>query len=153
MRSLQAQGIDAYVARDLEQAVGDADIVSCATLATTPIIKGAWLKPGTHLDLIGSFTPFMREADDDVFRRGRVYVDTMDGLKESGELIDPIRDGVITPDDIAGSLAQLCRGERKGRSSEGEITVFKAVGHALSDIAAAALVYRDLTSKHNCAQN
>lgn len=147
VRSLQVEGIDAYVAPDLERAVKEADIVSCATLATAPIIKGTWLQPGTHLDLIGSFTPFMREADDDVFRRGRIYVDTMDGLKESGELLDPINSGVITSADIAGSLAQLCRGERKGRGSDSEITVFKAVGHALSDIAAAALVYRDLIGK------
>jgi ornithine cyclodeaminase len=142
---LSADGFDAHVAPELEQAVGEADIVSCATLANEPIIKGEWLKPGTHLDLIGSFTPFMREADDDVFRRGRIYVDTMDALKESGELLDPIRDGVITPDDIQGTLADLCRGERKGRGSASEITVFKAVGNALSDIASAALVYRDFS--------
>ncbi len=140
---LRTKGIDAYVAPDLERAVGEADIVSCATLAAKPIIKGAWLRPGTHLDLIGSFTPFMREADDEVFRRGRIYVDTYDALKESGELLDPIRNDVIAPDDIAGSLAELCRGERKGRGSDREITVFKAVGNALSDIAAAGLVWRD----------
>ncbi len=144
---LRAKGIDAYVAHDLERAVGEADIVSCATLAHTPIIKGAWLKPGVHLDLVGSFTPFMREADDEVFRRGRVWLDTYDALKESGELLDPIRDGVIKADDIAGSLAEVCRGERKGRASDGEITVFKAVGNALSDIAAAGLVYRDFSRK------
>ena len=142
---LRARGIDAVVAPDLERAVGEADIVSCATLAAKPIIKGAWLKPGTHLDLIGSFTPFMREADDEVFRRGHVWLDTYDALKESGELLDPIRDGVITAGDMRGSLAELCRGERKGRTSESEITVFKAVGNALSDIAAAGLVYRDFS--------
>lgn len=144
---LRARGIDAYVADDLERAAGEADIVSCATLAEAPIIEGAWLKPGTHLDLIGSFTPFMREADDEVFRRGRLYVDTYDALKESGELLDPIRNGALTPDDLAGSLAELCRGERKGRASDSEITVFKAVGNALSDIAAAALVHRDFGEK------
>lgn len=144
---LRARGIDARVAPDLERAVGEADIVSCATLAEKPIIRGAWLKPGTHLDLIGSFTPFMREADDEVFGKGRVWLDTYDALKESGELLDPIRDGVIAAGDIAGSLAELCRGERKGRASDREITVFKAVGNALSDIAAAGLVYRDFGAK------
>jgi ornithine cyclodeaminase len=144
---LREKGIDAEVAHDLERAVGDADIVSCATLATTPIIRGAWLKPGTHLDLIGSFTPFMREADDEAFRRADVWLDTYDALKESGELLDPIRNGIIRPDDIRGSLAELCKGERKGRADAGEITVFKAVGTALSDIAAAGLVYRDLGGK------
>lgn len=147
VRSLRADGIDAHVATDLQQAVGEADIVSCATLAAAPIIKGAWLKPGVHLDLIGSFTPFMREADDEVFRRGRIYLDTYDALKESGELLDPIRDGVMTPDDIAGSLAELCRGEKPGRESRDAITVFKAVGNALSDIASAALVYRDFAGR------
>jgi ornithine cyclodeaminase len=141
---LRERGIAAEVTHDLERAVGEADIVSCATLAATPIIRGAWLKPGVHLDLIGSFTPFMREADDEVFRRGRVWLDTYDTLKESGELLDPIRDGVFRPEDIRGSLSELCRGERKGRADAGEITVFKAVGTALSDIAAAGLVYRDL---------
>ncbi len=144
---LRERGIDAEVAHDLERAVGEADIVSCATLAAKPIIKGEWLKPGAHLDLIGSFTPFMREADDEVFRRGHVWLDTYDALKESGELLDPIRDGVITLDDIRSSLAELCRGERKGRANAGEITVFKAVGNALSDIAAAGLVWRDLSGK------
>ncbi|WP_024576450.1 MULTISPECIES: ornithine cyclodeaminase family protein [unclassified Afipia] len=144
---LRARGIDAHVAIDLERAVGEADIVSCATLAHKPIIKGEWLKPGVHLDLVGSFTPFMREADDEVFRRGRVWLDTYDALKESGELLDPIRDGVIAPADIRGSLNELCKGERKGRTSDSEITVFKAVGNALSDIAAAGLVWRDFSAK------
>ncbi len=140
---LRGRGIDAEVAHDLERAVGEADIVSCATLAETPIITGAWLKPGVHLDLIGSFTPFMREADDEVFRRGGVWLDTYDALKESGELLDPIRDDVISSEDIRGSLAELCRDECEGRADDSEITVFKAVGNALSDIAAAGLVYRD----------
>ncbi len=128
----------------------EADIVSCATLATSPIIKGEWLKPGTHLDLIGSFTPFMREADDAVFRRGRVYVDTMDGLKESGELLDPIRNGAITPDDIAGSLAQLAGESAKGRGSDNEITVFKAIGDALSEasLRQQRSCIRDFIGKH-----
>jgi ornithine cyclodeaminase len=141
--ALRSRGIDAHVAPDLERAVGEADIVSCATLAGKPIIKGAWLKEGAHLDLIGSFTPFMREADDDALRRGRIHVDTYDALKESGELLDPIRDGVIAASDIRGSLAELCTGARPGRTDAREITVFKAVGNALSDIAAAALVWRD----------
>lgn len=145
--SLRKDGFDAHVAPDLEAAVKEADIVSCATLATASIVKGAWLKPGTHLDLIGSFTPFMREADDDVFRVGRVYLDTIDALKESGELLDPIRNGAFTPQDVRGTLAQLCRSERKGRTSDSEITVFKAVGNALPDIASASLVYRDFIGK------
>lgn len=145
--SLRDDGFDAHVAPDLEAAVKQADIVSCATLATAPIIKGNWLKPGTHLDLIGSFTPFMREADDDVFRIGRVYLDTIDALKESGELLDPIRSGAFAAERVQGTLAQLCKGECKGRTKDSEITVFKAVGNALPDIASASLVYRDFLGK------
>jgi ornithine cyclodeaminase len=141
--SLRSRGIDAHVVTDLARAVGAADIVSCATLAEKPVIKGEWLREGTHLDLIGSFTPFMREADDAALRRGRIHVDTYDALKESGELLDPIRDGVIKASDIRASLAELCTGARPGRTDAREITVFKAVGNALSDIAAAALVWRD----------
>lgn len=145
--SLRDDGFNAHVADDLESAVKQADIVSCATLSNAPIIKGEWLRPGTHLDLIGSFTPFMREADDDVFRRGRVYLDTIDALKESGELLDPMRSGAFAADKVQGTLTQLCKGECEGRKSDDEITVFKAVGNALPDIASASLVYRDFLGK------
>ena len=89
-RKLNGAGFRAAVATDLEAAVADADIVSCATLATEPLIVGAWLRPGQHLDLIGSFRPGMREADDAAVSRARVYIDTEGALKESGDLIGPI---------------------------------------------------------------
>lgn len=135
------QGIDARATHDLAQAVRQADIVSSATLATEPLIRGEWLQPGSHLDLIGSFTPAMREADDACFRGARVFVDTEEALHKSGELLGPISRGVLAAGDMGGTLVQLCRGEVARRASTSERTVFKSVGTALEDLAAAVLVY------------
>jgi ornithine cyclodeaminase/alanine dehydrogenase-like protein (mu-crystallin family) len=140
----RGEGFDASAALSLESAVGEADIVSCATLATEPVIHGAWLRPGSHLDLIGSFTPGMREADDACFAGARVFVDTEEALRKSGDLIGPIAAGVLAPGDVAGTLAELCRGTVEGRRTRGERTVFKSVGTALEDLAAAMLVWRSL---------
>ena len=143
---LQADGLQAVVADDLEVAVRQSDIVSCATLSTEPLIQYGWLSPGTHLDLIGSFTPHMREADDTCMARGSVYIDSPDAFKESGDLIDPIKAGLLKEADILGTLSDLCSGEVQGRSKDDEITVFKAVGTGLSDLAAGALAYRNLNT-------
>jgi ornithine cyclodeaminase len=138
---LQALGQQAQAVNDLPTAVAGADIISCATLATAPLIQGRWLKPGSHLDLIGSFTPEMREADDDCFRGALIGVDTDEALTKSGDLLGPLARGVIRAADVRATLAQLCRGERPGRGSPGERTVFKSVGTALEDLCAAALAY------------
>ena len=126
---------------DLEAAVRWADIISCATLSTTPLVQGAWLHPGQHLDLIGAFTPEMREADDAALVRARIYVDTVEGaLAESGELVQAIAGGHITAESLCGDLATLARGLVPGRRSPEEITLFKSVGSAIEDLAAAQLV-------------
>ncbi len=135
------QGVDAEVVTDLARAAGEADIVSCATLATEPVLRGEWLRPGTHLDLIGSFTPAMREADDDCFRGAQVFVDTEEAWRKSGELLGPVSRGVLAASDGHATLARLCRGEAVGRASAHDRTVFKSVGTALEDLAAAVLVY------------
>jgi ornithine cyclodeaminase/alanine dehydrogenase-like protein (mu-crystallin family) len=136
-----ADGIDARVVTDLAAAAGEADIVSCATLATEPVVRGAWLRPVSHLDLIGSFTPHMREADDACFSGGvRIYVDTAEALQKSGELLGPMARGIFAVDDIEGTLADLCGGRAPGRRDDGR-TVFKSVGTALEDLAAAMLVF------------
>ncbi len=140
-RQLRQDGFLADAIADLRTGTEWADIVSCATLSDKPLIQGKWLKPGTHLDLIGSFTPAMREADDHCFRVATVFVDTDEALQKSGDLLEPIKSGAFTPGRLAGTLAQLCRGERKGRCTNDEITIFKAVGTALEDLAAASLVY------------
>ena len=129
----------------LEEAARGADIISCATLATTPLIAGAWLRPGTHLDLVGAFRPDMREADDDCLRRARVFVDTRAGaLAEAGEIVQGIESGTLRADDIAADLFELTRGERAGRRFYDQITLFKSVGTAIEDLAAAELAYEDV---------
>jgi ornithine cyclodeaminase/alanine dehydrogenase-like protein (mu-crystallin family) len=138
--TLRSQGVPAQAVEDLPGACARADIVSCATLATQPVVEGAWLLPGTHLDLIGSFTPAMREADDACFAGASLYLDTLEGLKKSGELLEPMKRGVFGPQDVRGTLESLSRGETAGRRSDEERTVFKSVGTALEDLAAAMLV-------------
>jgi len=143
---LAVTGVEAMIADDLATAVAEADIISCATLATEPIVRGQWLKPGAHVDLVGGFTPKMREADNDAIKRARVFVDTRAGaLKEAGDMVIPLRRGVIRLKDIRGDLFDLTRGKVKGRTSERQITLFKSVGSAIEDLAAAVLVWRGLT--------
>jgi ornithine cyclodeaminase len=125
---------------DLESAIRDADIVSCATLSSDPLVRGAWLKPGAHLDLVGAYTPKMRESDDEAVRRASIYVDTRAGaLKEAGDIVQPLTAEVIKEADILGDLFDLCRGKAEGRKSVAQITLFKSVGTALEDLAAGAL--------------
>ena len=140
-QALRAEGFDAAPAPDLASACARADIVSCATLATEPLIRGHWLAAGSHLDLIGSFTPSMREADDDCLRGAAIFADTDEALAKSGDLAGPLARGVIAAADLRGTLAALCRGETAGRRNAAERTVFKSVGNAIEDLAAAALVW------------
>jgi len=142
--TLREQGFDAQAVTDLQAAVGQADIVSCATLSTEPLIHGAWLRPGTHLDLIGSFKPEMRETDPACFDGTTVYVDTDEAPTKSGDLLSAFDAGVLTREGIKGNLHQLAKGERPGRSNDQEITVFKAVGSALEDLTLATLVYESV---------
>jgi ornithine cyclodeaminase len=137
---LRGQGILACAATDLASAAARADIVSCATLATAPVVQGRWLAPGSHLDLIGSFTPAMVEADDDCFRGARLFVDTPEALVKSGDLLGPMARGVFAATDVCATLEALCRGESPGRLNSDECTMFKSVGSALEDLAAAQLV-------------
>lgn len=144
---LAVTGIETEVTDDLEEAVREADILSCATLSVTPVIKGAWLKKGAHVDLVGGFTPKMREADDQAIKRARVYVDTRAGAtKEAGDIVVPLRKKMIARTDIKGDLFELCRGKAKSRTSASQITLFKSVGTAIEDLAAAMLVWKGLRS-------
>lgn len=140
-QQFSAEGFQAEATTDLAAACGEADIVSCATLSTEPVVRGAWLAPNSHLDLIGSFTPAMREADDACFENARVFVDTDEALKKSGDLLVPMAHCVLRADDVRGTLTTLAKGVATGRKLEGERTVFKSVGTALEDLAAAVLVY------------
>ena len=132
------------VANDLEAEVRRADIVTCVTLSKEPLVRGEWLRPGTHLDLIGGFTPDMREADDVAIRRGRVFVDALSGAPvEAGDIVQPLRSGVLKRNEIVADLFDLCSGVA-GRRTDQEITIFKSAGHALQDLAAAELVAQTL---------
>ncbi|WP_404406653.1 hypothetical protein [Pelagibacterium halotolerans] len=137
--TLRRQNFSATAATNLEAAVGRADIVSSATLTREPILKGIWLKPGQHLDLIGSLTPDMRKADDDVIRQARVFLDTDHAKGESGDIRIPLESGVIDEANIAGTLQDLCRHDLFRRASNNEITLFKGVATAIEDLSAAAL--------------
>jgi alanine dehydrogenase len=139
-------GIEVDIAETLEEAVSEADIVSCATLSAQPLIKGDWLKKGAHLDLVGGFTPKMREADDQAVKRARIFVDTRAGAaKEAGDIVVPLKKKIIDAKAIRGDLFDLCRGKVKGRTSASQITLFKSVGTALEDLAAAMLVWKTLS--------
>ena len=133
-------GLQAAACTDLAAAAAQADIVSCATLATEPLLRGRWLAPGSHLDLIGSFTPQMREADDDCFAGAALVVDTDEALHKSGDLIGPRARGVAETLQPHATLAALCRGDVPGRRTPQQRTVFKSVGTALEDLAAAMLI-------------
>ncbi|MCG8596993.1 MAG: ornithine cyclodeaminase family protein [Kiloniellales bacterium] len=141
-RRLNRRDFRVAATTDLEAAVRGAHIISAATMTLEPLIRGAWLQPGQHLDLVGGFRPDMREADDDAVTRARVFVDTRDGAcSEAGDIVQPLEAGVLTEDDIAADLFDLTRGERAGRRYYDQITLFKSVGTALEDLGAAQLAY------------
>ncbi|KAK7279899.1 hypothetical protein RJT34_24958 [Clitoria ternatea] len=129
----------------LDEVVGLGDIVSCATNSETPLVKGERLKVGAHLDLVGSFKPSMMECDDETIRRGSVFVDNEAALVEAGELVGAFERGVIEEGEIGGSLVELVGGDKVGRSSSEQITVFKSVGSAVIDMLAAQFVYETYT--------
>lgn len=144
-RSLPAalgRAISVRVVLDRQAAVAAADIVSCATLSKAPLVEGDWLREGQHIDLVGAYTPQMRESDDRAVWRARVFVDTRAGaLKEGGDIVQPLANGTIDEDDVIADLFDLARGQQTGRlaGDKTSITLFKSVGAALEDLAAAEL--------------
>jgi len=123
-------------------AVRAADLVSCATTSREPVVFGADLRPGCHLDLVGAFRPTEREADTEAIRRARLVVDTYAGaLEEAGDVLIPLKEGAIGRDHVTAELAEVIIGARPGRGSDHEITAFKSVGWALEDLATARLAY------------
>lgn len=141
VKSIQYNGITVEVCENLEEAAGAADIISTVTTATSPIIKGKWLKDGVHLDLVGSYRPDMREVDSDAVVRSKVFVDTIEGvLSEAGDLLQPLKEGRIQEDHIVAELKGLLSNNSQGRASQDDITLFKSVGSATADYAAASLI-------------
>ena len=140
-RDLALEGVEVAPTDDLESAARGADVISCATGVTAPLIRGAWLEPGTHLDLVGGFTPEMREADDEACRRARIHVDSRwFTLGCVGDLTAPMESGAITEDGVLGDLFQLSRGEVTGRTGPQDITLYKNAGGAHLDLMTARLI-------------
>jgi len=149
VKELQAQGKSASLCKNqqLPQAVADADIISCATVSTQPIVLGKWLQSGVHLDLVGAFRQDMRETDDEAISRSSVFVDTRAGaLSEAGDLTQPIDKGLFSEGQVIAELKELCAGKHSGRSqltdSNLKNTLFKSVGAAREDLAAAMLAHK-----------
>jgi ornithine cyclodeaminase len=143
--ALRSGGLNAMAVTELEEAMQWADVVSSATISAEPLVRGALLRPGTHVDLVGGFTPAMREADDDAIRRARIYVDTRAGAtKEAGDIVQPLQSGLLKVGNVIADLAELTRGRKPGRQGPEEITLFKSVGAALEDLAAGIAVYEAL---------
>ena len=141
---LAGSTIAVSVCDDLEQGVGSADIISCATLASEPLIHGESLRAGQHLDLVGAFKPEMREADSNAVARADIYVDTKAGaLAEGGDIVQAIKDGSIAESDIRGELKDLVTKKAPGRTTDTAITLFKSVGTAIEDLVAAEMVIKN----------
>lgn len=128
-------GIEVTAIASIDEALPQADIISCVTMATEPMVKGALLKPGAHVDLIGAYLPHMRESDDDVARRaGQIFLDTRLFCDRSGDVADPIAKGILTRDDLAADLFDLCSGKHPGRTSEDQVTMYKNSGGGHLDL-------------------
>jgi len=134
--------IDAEIARSSKECVEDSDVVIIATTSRVPVLDGNRVKKGTHVTSIGYVGPDGRELDDTTVKRSKIVVDTKSVLVESGDLIIPIRKGIITKEDVHAELAEIVSGEKLGRVEKDEITCFKSVGLAIGDAAVAELVYK-----------
>ena len=134
--------LGAEAVTDLSAAVAAADVICCATATATPVLHGAWLRPGVHVDLVGGYTPAMRETDDEAVRRARVFVDTRRfTMQDAGDISQPLAAGVIAPADIRADLFELVRGQHPGRQDAAEITLFKNAGGGHLDLMAARLIH------------
>lgn len=140
-QQLRDEGLPAQAVEDLESAVRDADVISCATTSTRPIVRGAWVSAGSHLDLVGGFRRGMREADDEAIARARIVVDTYAGaLAEAADILEPLECGAITRASVVAELAELLQDPARGRTAAADVTLFKSVGTAVADLAAAQLL-------------
>lgn len=132
--ALRHDGADAQAVTDLDGAVAQSDVITCVTMSDRPLVKGALLRPGTHLDLVGAYMSSLRETDDEALSRGRIFVDTRHGMENTGDLGQALASGLIAPEAIAGDHFDLARGRVQGRQSTEEITVFKNVGGGHLDV-------------------
>lgn len=141
VNALDLPGLDVAATTELEQTARAADVISCATMATEPLIKGDWLKPGAHLDLVGSYRTDMQECDTEAMVRGRVFVDSpWSALRDSGEFAFAVESGRFALTDVVATAFDLARGEKDGRASDDEITVFKNGGGGHLDLMVAQIL-------------
>jgi ornithine cyclodeaminase/alanine dehydrogenase-like protein (mu-crystallin family) len=133
-RAYSGRGYSIRAVSDLDQAVTEADVISCVTMSEAPLVKGALMKPGAHLDLVGAYLPNMREADDEAMVRGSIFVDTRSGMEGAGDLCQPVKRGLMGWTDVRADLYELCSGRSQGRTSSDEVTVFKNVGGGHLDL-------------------
>ena len=152
-KQLEDAGFTVTIADTAEEAVNEADIISAATLSSEPIIHKNWVKKGAHVDLIGAFTPQMREADDDLVRHAKLYIDTVEALEEAGDLCIPIGNGTIRRSDILATLSDLAVSKELPKRDDGDITLFKSVGSDLADLYAAKLAFETLSERRQEQQN
>jgi ornithine cyclodeaminase/alanine dehydrogenase-like protein (mu-crystallin family) len=128
---------------DAETCARESDVLCTCTTSGVPLFDGWWVRPGTHLNLVGAFQPETREVDDETVKRARVVVDTYDGaLAEAGDLLIPLKNGAIHRDHVVADLHEIASGKKQGRTSHEDITLFKSVGCALEDLVTAQLIYR-----------
>jgi ornithine cyclodeaminase/alanine dehydrogenase-like protein (mu-crystallin family) len=158
IEKIKALGLTASVAIDVAEDLGTAsmhaDLISCATTSRQALLQSACVRPGTHIDLVGGFKPDMREADDELVSKARLFVDTFDGaLAEAGDLVQPLQAGLITRTSVLAELAELASGRHAGRSNEQEITLFKSVGTAIEDLCAANLVWQHFKAQPSQSAN
>ena len=140
--SAELPDIEFSVITDLESACGEADIIACATSSPDILIRGAWIKDGTHLDFIGNHHADKRECDTETVTKSRVFADSyVNAFKEAGEILVPIEEGVFTKEDVVGELSEMCAGTVTLRTDDKEITLFKAIGQAVTDLVAASMAY------------
>ena len=150
-RRIELPGVTITATRDLDDSVAESDIISCVTMSDRPLVKGRLMKSGSHLDLVGSYLPAMREADDDAMTRGTVFVDTFDGMEDVGELAQPVQAGVMDWTDVRADYYALVQNRHPGRTSTAEITVCKNVGGGHLDLFAAEALENRVRARTPCA--
>lgn len=142
-------GVEMIIAESVQEAVCSADIICTVTASTEPVLQGEWLKPGVHINAVGACRPADRELDSETVQLAKLYVDRLESAQhESGDYLIPLAEGVITPNHILGEIGELMGGGIPGRSSADEITLFKGLGLAIEDLAAANFIYDEAVRLH-----
>lgn len=135
--------VELTVASDIQSACGEADIIVSATGSHEPLVLGDWVRPGTHTDFIGNHHADKRECDTALVLKSKVYADSRDNcFREAGEVLVPISEGVFAKEDVVAELTEMCAGTATLRTSRDEVTLFKSIGMALSDLVGAGVAYR-----------